>query len=155
MEFTETVYGRRFFEQQLPVLINALNRIADKQPDSAGDGPLAADGKHDWKNVVYLCFEENSPALYSDAENINHLFLTRDREQVKQWVKLSLGKADENQYQPLFENDAEDFRSDITAERNTKLWMYKDGEESSVLFYGICVYFFDLNQQQDVNAVFT
>ena len=29
MQFHETVYGKRFFEQQLPALTKALNRVAD------------------------------------------------------------------------------------------------------------------------------
>ena len=29
LQFHETVYGKRFFENQLPALINAINRLAD------------------------------------------------------------------------------------------------------------------------------
>lgn len=31
LQFHETVYGKRFFDSQLPALINALNRIADQK----------------------------------------------------------------------------------------------------------------------------
>ena len=129
-------------------MIDALNRIAGKQPEIVADAENCQAGK------TYLCLEENSPALYPDAENINHLFLTNNREQVKNWVDLSLAKAEKNQYKPLFEEDTRDFEADLEAKKSTKLWMYKNGKEDSPLFYGVCVYVFDLNQPQEVETVF-
>ena len=42
IQFHETVYGKRFFESQLPALINAINRLADvKQPEQRVPCPLA------------------------------------------------------------------------------------------------------------------
>lgn len=41
-QFHETAYGKRFFDSQLPALINALNRLADtKQAELTTPFPLA------------------------------------------------------------------------------------------------------------------
>ncbi len=42
IQFHETVYGKRFFENQLPALIKAINRLADvKQAEQRTPFPLA------------------------------------------------------------------------------------------------------------------
>lgn len=42
IQFQETVYGKRFFDSQLPALIKALNRLADvKQAEQPTPFPLA------------------------------------------------------------------------------------------------------------------
>jgi hypothetical protein len=41
MEFHETGYGRRFFDSQLPMLIGALERIADALEKADRHAPLS------------------------------------------------------------------------------------------------------------------
>lgn len=42
IQFHETMYGKRFFESQLPALINAINRLADvKQAEQQVPFPMA------------------------------------------------------------------------------------------------------------------
>lgn len=153
--FCENTVVQIFFEKQLPELIEALNRIADKRTGiGAEGGALEADEKIHRVKTIYLCLEENSPALYPEVENISHMFFTCDREQMKKWLNLSLTQAEKGQYKPLFEEDIKDFETDLETQKSAKLWMYKNGKENSTYFYGICVYVFDPCQPQEAGAVF-
>ena len=93
MEFHDTMYGKRFFENQLPSLIRALNRIADNQEAGLSaksmDPSSSSNAAPDSTSKIYVCYEENSVALYSEAGNISKLFVTSDESLAKQWAKRS------------------------------------------------------------------
>ena len=55
----ETMYGKNFFEHQLPALIRAINRLADVDEKRQAAEPAAVMKS----NTVYVCYEENSHEL--------------------------------------------------------------------------------------------
>lgn len=109
MEFHETMYGKRFFENQLPSLIRALNRIADNQESALSEKSTVSTRRSNTVanpgSKIYVCYEENSVALYSEAGNINKLFVTSDEALAKEWVKRSYEMAAGSGYHPIEEAD--------------------------------------------------
>ena len=153
----ETGYGKNFFEKQLPSLITALNRIADNQEKNLAENVRAATdmkGCNVAKRIIYLCYEENSTALYSDAGNINRVFVTDKQEEALEWADLSRKYAKDNDYLPVSSEDEEVFESDMSIGTAASLWVYKSGDEASKRNYGICVDCFDLSHPQDLKLLF-
>ena len=66
----ETMYGKNFFEHQLPALIRAINRLADVDEKRQAAEPAAVMKS----NTVYVCYEENSHELAIEDGAVNELF---------------------------------------------------------------------------------
>lgn len=83
MQFYETVYGRRFFDSQLPELIKAINRLADvKQAEQRTPFPLADESTRK-KLQSFMADSEKAEAfakaffdeIASDSENYDDIGL--------------------------------------------------------------------------------
>lgn len=81
LQFHETVYGKRFFESQLPALIKALNHLADvKQKEYQSPFPLVDEvtqkrlniimGDHEKAEAFATAFFE---AITSDSESYDDI----------------------------------------------------------------------------------
>jgi len=97
-----------------------------------------------------VCYEENSAALYADAGNINHMFVTTDECQMREWVTKSLQYAENGKYYPINEWEKEQFLSEIGVERTTSVWVYLGCREDARENYGICVDCFDLSKSAEL-----
>ena len=89
MDFASSGYARDFFQGQVPQIIRSLKSIADSQQklvelqmkqNSSVDKPVdnpTLPAEVIAEGTIYVCYEENSTALYADAGNINHTSLTK------------------------------------------------------------------------------
>ena len=103
---------------------------------------------------VYLCYEENSAALYADAGNVNRVYITDDPTKASQWIALSRHIANESCYYALSEDEVDSFFEDFKCGEPASLWVYKDGNENSSLNYGICCDRFDLREDKNLLSLF-
>ncbi len=152
MEFHDTMYGRRFFENQLPSLIRALNRIADNQEaglfgKSMGQSSKSNTGTES-ASKIYVCYEENSLALYSEAGNISKPFVTSDEALARDWAKRSYELASDSGYHPIEEADYAELMDHI-GDTYASMWVFLGRRENSRENYGICVDCFDLSKSEE------
>ena len=75
MSFENTQYARDYFQCQIPTIIRTLKQIAANQEKQIELQQQALQAIV-MPQKVFVCREENSAALYSDAGNINQLFVT-------------------------------------------------------------------------------
>ena len=152
MEFQNTMYGKRFFENQLPSLIRALNRIADNQEIALSGRNTVSSGMNssvtESENRIFVCYEENSVALYSEAGNISKLFVTSDEALAKEWAKRSYEMAVGAGYNPIDKADYAELMDHI-GDTYASMWVYLGRKENSRENYGICVDCFDLSQSEE------
>lgn len=153
MEFHNTMYGKRFFDNQLPSLIRALNRIADNQEAGLAEKRMEASSKSnvgtDSASKIYVCYEENSVALYSKAGNISKLFVTSEEALAKDWAKRSYEMAAGSGYHPIDEADYAELMDHI-GETYASMWVYLGRRENTRENYGICVDCFDLSKSEEM-----
>lgn len=167
MDFASSGYAKDFFQSQIPQIIRSLKSIADSQQklvelqmqqNSNVDKPIddsTVSTKVSTEGTIYVCYEENSAALYADAGNINHMFVTMDVNQMREWVSRSLQYAENEKYYPINEWEKEQFLSEIGVERTTSVWVYLGCREDARENYGICVDRFDLSKSSDLlNSTF-
>lgn len=150
MDFANTVYARNLFEHQLPQLIKSLNRVADNLEKAEGTikffsaSPLSSGPAEN----VFICYEENSVALYPDAGNFNRMFATTDAELAKEWATRSIENAKANGYRPYSEEDYSELMDHI-GEEFASVWVYRDGNTGSKENYVICVDTYILAQSRE------
>lgn len=151
MDFANTVYARNLFEHQLPQLIKSLNRVADNLEKAEGTikspsvaSPLSLGPAEN----VFICYEENSVALYPDAGNVNRMFATTDVELAKEWATRSIENAKANGYRPYSEEDYSEL-TDHIGEDFASVWVYRDGNGNARENYGICVDAYSLSQGRE------
>lgn len=118
-QFHETMYGKRFFEGQLPSLIKAINRLAGAIEDT----------KQPTSSTVYVCFIEGG----IDAEMAVALSVV----DVHKWIDARLKDAERERYSALSEKEEVEFYKSIVAGEPAALPLYKDGDESSAHFYAL------------------
>ena len=150
MDFANTVYAKNLFEHQLPQLIKSLDRVADgleKAGSSTRAMPVSTmlSGTVD---TVYVCYEENSVALYPDAGNVNRMFATTDIELAREWAKRSIENARANDYLPYDDEDYAEFMAGIGQEF-ASVWVYRGGNDKARENYGICVDTYSLGQSKE------
>ncbi len=146
MDFADSIYARDFFQGQVPDIIRTLKRIADNQEKMMeAPNPAEKQGSSVAIGTVYVCYEENSTALYSDAGNINHMFVTTDIGQARQWAVQSLKYAETGKYLPIDRAEKEQFLAEIGIEQFASVWVYLGRREDARENYGICVDSFDLS----------
>ena len=132
----ETVYGKRFFEGQLPSLIKAINRLADaKEKELETVEPEQTKAV----NMVYVCFEENSHELATENGAVNEMYVAASLNDVYKWIDKRLKEAEQNYYSILNDLDESDFYKNIIAGKEGTLPLYHNGDESSRLFYALTV----------------
>ena len=152
MDFVNSGYAKRLFEGQIPELIRTVKRIAENQEkmmSCCGNTENATSSPaHESPNAIFVCYEENSRTLYSEAGNINKLFVTSDIELAKEWARRSMENAEENGYRPMEDQDCADFMQQI-GEKFVSLWVYLEKRENARENYGICVDSFSLDQSKD------
>lgn len=140
MDFANTVYAKNLFEHQLPQLIKSLDRVADNLEKVGGtvkdtSAALMSSGSAE---QVFICYEENSVALYSEAGNVNRMFATTDIDLAKEWAKRSIENAKANGYRSYSEQDHKDLMEHI-GDDFASVWVYRNGDTGSKENYGICV----------------
>ena len=150
MDFANTVYAKNLFEHQLPQLIKSLNRVADNLEKAEGTtkSPSASPLSSEPAETVFICYEENSVALYPDAGNVNKMFATSDIELAREWATRSIENAKANGYRPYSEEDYSDL-TDHIGEEFASVWVYRDGNTNSRENYGICVDAYSLTQGRE------
>ena len=131
----ETMYGKRFFENQLPSLIRAINRLADADEKKQASEPVAVMKS----NTVYVCYEENSHELAIENGAVNELYVASSLDDVRKWVDKQQKAAEQNFYTVLNNEEEGEFYKELIAGRETVLELYHNGDESSRLFYAINV----------------
>lgn len=157
MDFASSGYARDFFQGQVPQIIRSLKSIAESQEklielqmqnttvDKPIEKPTVAT-----KGTIYVCYEENSTALYTEAGNINHMFVTTDEKQMREWVSRSLQYAEKGNYNPIDEAEREQFLSEAGVERTASVWVYFGRKEDAKENYGICVDCFELSKSAEM-----
>ena len=162
MDFASSGYARDFFQGQVPQIIRSLKSIADSQQklvelqmqqNSSVDKPVdnpAVPTEVTAEGTIYVCYEENSAALYADAGNINHMFVTADVAQALDWAKRSLSNAEANNYLPITDDEMKQFMSEIGREHYTSVWVYRNQDENAKENYGICVDCFELSKSAEL-----
>lgn len=131
----ETMYGKRFFENQLPSLIRAINRLADVDEKRQAAEPAAVMKS----NTVYVCYEENSHELAVENGAVNELYVASSLDDVRKWVDKQQKAAEQNFYIVLNNEEEGEFYKELIAGRETALGLYHNGEENSRLFYTLNV----------------
>ena len=150
MDFANTVYAKNLFEHQLPQLIKVLGRVADGLEKSGNPAATQAAPLLSLKpgETVFICYEENSVALYPDAGNVNRMFATSDIELAREWATRSIENAKANGYRPYSEEDYSDL-TDHIGEEFASVWVYRDGNTDAKENYGICVDTYILAQSRE------
>lgn len=157
MDFASSGYAKDFFQGQVPQIIRSLKSIADSQQKlvelqmqcSANTKPVEQTSTST-EGMIYVCYEENSAALYAEAGNINHMFVTTDINQMREWALKSLEYAENGKYYPIDESEKEQFLSEIGVERTASVWVYLGCRENASENYGICVDCFDLSKSAEL-----
>ena len=97
---------------------------------------------------VFICYEENSVALYSEAGNVNRMFATMDIDLAKEWAQRSIENAKANGYRSYSEQDYKDLMEHI-GEEFASVWVYRNGDTGAKENYGICVDTYILAQSRE------
>ncbi len=142
-------YGKEFFESQLPEMIGEMHRIGDalhlplnaknitvrKEPsvtESAGDVGASA---------FFICYEENSPALYNEAGNVEHLFVTKDMEGVLLWLDMAFRNAGKMGFRLIDSDEKNKLYAAVEIGGSESAWVYRNGDENALDYYAIKVRF--------------
>lgn len=131
LQFYETGYGKRFFDQQLPALIKAINRISDAKEAKASAEPES--------NMAYVCYEENSHELATENGAINEMYVAASLNDVYKWIDERLKEAEQEHYAILYDEEESNFYKEFMVGKETALVLYHNGDESSRLFYALTV----------------
>ncbi len=148
-------YGKDFFENQVPEAISELRRIANAlekggvTPAFAGAVKTNSSKKGFLPQCIYVCYEENSTELYSDAGNVSNMYVTADPSQAKRWAELSLENAAKNSFHPVDDDETENMFNAIGVEDYACTWVYKNKDESARENYGICVNRYPFSKQPE------
>lgn len=161
MDFVNTGYAKNFFEGQIPQLIKALNRIADNQEKALSKGSRieqkpksgldasSTPPTSDTIDKIFVCYEENSAALYAEAGNINKVFVTHDIELAREWARRSAKCAEDNGYRPIASMDFDESMDKI-GDSFASMWVYLGKKENARENYGICVDAYSLSQSREL-----
>ena len=153
MDFANSGYARDFFQGQVPQIIRSLKSIADSQQKlvelqtqslSNINTATSANG------TIFVCYEENCAELFNEAGTLNHMFVTVDANQARDWAKRSLASAERNNYLPVSDDEMKQFLADAGMERFASVWVYRNQDEHAKECYGICVDSFDLSKSKDL-----
>jgi len=136
LQFHETVYGKRFFEGQLPSLIKAINRLADAKEQTP---PAAEPEQTIAVNMVYVCYEANSNELAIENGAVNEMCVAASLNDVYKWLDKRLKEAENNYYTVLNDMEENEFYKELMASKECALHLYHNGDENSRLNYALTV----------------
>lgn len=106
-------------------------------------------------DTVYVCYEENSVALYPDAGNVNRMFATTDIELAKELAKRSIENARANDYLLYADENYVEFMT-VIGQEFASVWVYRGGNDKARENYGICAYTYSLGQSKEkLDQLFT
>ena len=91
-----------------------------------------------YKDTVFVCYEENAIALIKERGNCSRKFITNDIDLAKKWAFFTLSRAAEKGYYPAIGNTLDDLVEHI-GEAFISMWVYYKGNIKSVKNYGICI----------------
>lgn len=162
MDFANSGYARDFFQGQVPQIIHSLKSIADSQQKLVELQMQGATNSNARKNsavsgdgIIFVCYEENCAELFDEAGALNHMFVTADANQARDWAKRSLASAEGNNYLPVSDDEMKQFFADVGMEPFASVWVYRNQNENAKESYGICVDSFDLSKSKDLlNSMF-
>lgn len=135
LQFHETVYGKHFFEGQLPSLIKAINRLADTKEKQQAAEPVA----EVTANMVYVCYEENSNELAIENGTVNEMYVAVSLNDVYMWLEKRLKDAEQNYYTVLNDMEEGEFYKELMASKECALHLYHNSDENSRLNYALTV----------------
>lgn len=157
MDFANSGYARDFFQGQVPQIIHSLKSIADSQQklvelqtqcstniNTQRSSTVSSQG------IIFVCYEENCAELFDEAGALNHMFVTADADQARDWAKRSLASAEGNNYLPVSDDEMKQFFADVGMEPFASVWVYRNQNENAKESYGICVDSFDLSKSKDL-----
>lgn len=114
LQFHETGYGKRFFDQQLPALIKALNRMADvyeKKQNAA-------------EHTVFVSYHLNLAPLNQKKSILSNMEVCLcNTADVLYWVKNLINNLQADGYIPTSEDTLESFLSDVQFAQHSGLIM--------------------------------
>lgn len=114
MQFHETGYGKRFFDQQLPALIKALNRVADVYDKTQNAA----------EHIVFVSYHLNLAPLNQKKSILSNMEVCLcNTADVLNWVKNLINNLQEDGYIPISEEILESFLSDIQFAQHSGLIM--------------------------------
>ena len=157
MDFANSGYARDFFQGQVPQIIHSLKSIADSQQKLVELQMQGATNSNARKNsavsgdgIIFVCYEENCAELFDEAGALNHMFVTADANQARDWAKRSLASAEGNNYLPVSDDEMKQFFADVGMEPFASVWVYRNQNENAKENFGICVDSFDLSKTKDL-----
>lgn len=104
MQFHETGYGKRFFDQQLPSLIKALNRVAD----------IYENKQNAAEHTVFVSYHLNLAPLNQKKSTLSNMEVCLcNTADVLHWVKDLIKNLQTDGYFPTSEDTLEIFLSDV------------------------------------------
>ena len=125
MQFHETVYGKRFFEQQLPALTKALNRVADvyeKKQNAA-------------EYTVFVSYHMNLAPLNKPKGTLSNMDVRLcNTADVLDWVKELVDKLRSEGYATDTEERLKAFYSNLPFEHRSILQLSKDTNEDDTFY---------------------
>ena len=142
-------YGKEVFERQIPELIGELHRIGDvlnsslkakniavrrELPTNDAEGNVGV-------TAVFICYEENSPALYNEAGNVEHLFITKDMEDVLLWLDMAFRNAGKMGFHLIDRDERNKLYAAVETGNSESAWVYRNGDENAEDYYAIKVRF--------------
>lgn len=133
MQFHETGYGKRFFDQQLPALIKALNRMADVYEKKQSVT----------KHTVYVSYHQRLPHQNHNLGTPNDMNVRLcDTEEALEWAKSLVEKLQNEGYHPVLENALEKFYNDFPYVCCSGIQLRKNNSEDEDEFVLIIEKFF-------------
>lgn len=157
MDFANSGYARDFFQGQVPQIIHSLKSIADSQQklvelqmQGVSNINTHKSSAASSKGIIFVCYEENCAELFDEAGALNHMFVTVDANQARDWAKRSLASAERNNYLPVSDEETQQFFADLGIEPYASVWVYRNQNENAKESYGICVDSFDLSKSKDL-----
>ena len=125
MQFHETVYGKRFFEQQLPALTKALNRVAD----------VCEKKQNATEYTVFVSYHMNLAPLNKPKGTLSNMDVRLcNTADVLDWVKDLVDKLRSEGYATDTEEKLKAFYSNLPFEHRSILQLSKDTNEDDTFY---------------------
>lgn len=131
LQFHETVYGKNFFEGQLPELIESISKTADALK--------RVNNILEKRNNIYVCYMENSRDLSTENPVIDEMTVAWSERDVRKQIEKWLMEGKENRYLPAFPDEESEFYKAVRNGECAELPLYYDGNENSTWNYSLIV----------------
>ena len=139
MQFHETGYGKRFFDQQLPALTKALNRVADvyeKKQNAA-------------EHTVFVSYHLNMVPLNQKKGTLSNMEVCLcNTADVLDWIKELINNIQEDGYIPTSEETLESFLSDIQFAQHSGLIMMNRMNEAHTFYLVVQKFYVKLEDKR-------